>query len=182
MYLLLMMMMTIFGLLMVSLAGFLPPTPAFGFLKLALMGLGFLLPFVGILMMTGRMSKVGIISLLNPAKPNEVIWFYIRKDGTVLITPAFRALEGMTKNPKMSRDLIEGGKRLAPMVQDLKSYRLFDHQVRFVPEDIGHTVDHRHVLYAKVLKNKYGFENIRDGRRKIIADEEYKRMEVGKDG
>ena len=71
----------------------------------------------------------------------------------MVITPSMREVEGQLYSPELDAQ-----------IQDIKSYRLFDHSVRIVPEGIGHSVDLGKCLYAQFLKTKYGFENLREAR------------------
>lgn len=148
-----MIMMIMFGLLITFVAGYMP----FMVLQIMFLVVGIIVAFVGIMLVYIRAIKTGAIHLLQPAQPNNMIWFYIQRDGTVKITPAFRRIEGMSESTEMNA-----------IIQDMKAYRIFDHQVRFVPEHVGHSADVKHCVYAKVMKNKYGFEGIKDGRRKIL--------------
>jgi len=148
----LMILMVTAGLVLAGLSGSMPVM----ILQVMMFVVGILIAFVGMMMLYGRAAKTGAIHLLEQAQPDSMIWFYIQRDGNVKITPSIRRIEGMSENTEIG------------YVQDRKSYRLFDHQVRFVPEDLGHTADHRHALYAQVLKTKYGFENLKDGRRKLL--------------
>jgi len=123
--------------------------------RMVLFMFGFLLSFVGIFLIQGRAMKTGVSHLLEYGNPKKIIWFYVYRDGTIKITPAMRDVEGLLYS-----------RELDAAVQDMKSYRLFDHSVRFVPEAIGHAVDLDMCLYAHVLKTKWGFNNIitaRDG-------------------
>jgi len=152
---------TIMGLMLCGLSGYMPELMLQGMMFIV----GMIISLVGLFMLYIRAIKTGAIHLLNTAQPNSVIWFYIQRDGTVKITPAFKRIEGMTESKEMDA-----------IIQDMKAYRIFDHQIRFVPEDLGHSADVKHCVYARIMKNKYGFESIRDGRRKIL-DYLYKRQQ-----
>jgi len=126
-------------------------------LRMIMFMFGFLLAFVGVFLIQGRALKTGVNHLLEYGNPKKIIWFYVYRDGTIKITPAMRDVEGLLYS-----------KELDAAVQDMKSYRLFDHSIRFVPEAIGHAADLDMCLYAHVLKTKWGFNNIitaRDGGR-----------------
>lgn len=148
-----MIIMVMFGLLISGISGHAPSPP----LQIIFFIGGIMVAFVGMLLLYGRAIKTGAIYLLQSAQPDNMIWFYIQRDGTVKITPAFRRIEGMSESKEMDS-----------IIQDMKAYRIFDHQVRFVPEDLGHSADVKHCVYARVMKNKYGFESIKDGRRKLL--------------
>lgn len=147
------MIFVVAGVLTAGLSAFMP----WQIMQIFTMMFGLLIAMVGMIMLITRATKTGAVHLLKTAQPHKMLWFYIQKDGQVFITPAFRRAEGMTQSEEMNA-----------IVQDLKSYRLHDHQIRFVPEGIGHTADVKNVLYATVMKSKYGFEGIRDGRSKIF--------------
>ena len=121
--LIIMIIMVMFGLLMTGMSGAFPNI-AFQILFFVL---GIIIAFTGITMLYLRAIKTGAIYLLKPAQPNQMIWFYIQRDGTVKITPALRRIEGMSESREMDA-----------IIQDMKAYRIFDHQIRFVPEDLGH--------------------------------------------
>ena len=114
---------------------------------------GLTLVIVGMMMLIIRIKKIGADHLIAPGRPGSILWFYIYGDGEVRITPAMRAGEMQLYNPDMEAQVI-----------DVKTYSLGDHKVRFVPEVLGHAVDMDYILYANVLKTKYGFENLREVR------------------
>jgi hypothetical protein len=150
-------MFMIFGIILSSIGSYMPPE--YKMFQVFFFILGMAVASIGLIILFTRARKTGAIHLLEPAQPGKMIWFYIQKDGTVKVTPAVKEKEGMTQCKELS-DAI---------VQDTKAYRLFDHSVRFVPEDVGHTANHLHCLYAMVMKNKYGYEDIKDGRKKILG-------------
>ena len=150
-------MMLIFGFMLaaipsmlpINLAASVPPSLRIGFVVF-----GFMIGLIGLLMLWIRAKKTGAEHIINPGRPGTIIWFYVYRDGTIKITPSMREVEGQLYS-----------KELDAQIHDLKSYRLFDHSVRFVPEGIGHTVDLDIILYATLLKNKYGFNNIMEARK-----------------
>lgn len=143
------------GLMLFAMSMFLPPDiPAMG--KYMLFMMGSIIAFIGIFILQGRAVKTGAGHLLEFGRPNNIIWFYVHRDGTIKITPAIREIEGQLYS-----------RELDAQIQDLKSYRLFDHSVRIVPEGIGHAADLDMCLYVTLLKSKYGFNNIREARKGI---------------
>jgi hypothetical protein len=122
-------------------------------LKMALFFVGILIAFIGWFMPWVRATKTGAIHLIESASPKTLIWFYVFRDGTVKITTSIREVEGQLYS-----------KELDAQINDLKSYRLFDHSIRFVPEGIGHAVDLDMILYATLLKTKWGYANLREAR------------------
>ena len=149
-------MLIFFGLLMSGVIGLMPIQEQFmipGWLRFGMFGVGLILAIVGITMVHGRALKTGAVHLLEWGKPGKILWFYAHKDGTLRVTPAMREVEGHLYS-----------KELDAQIMDLKSYRLFDHSVRFVPEGIGHSVDLGMCLYVAFLKNRWGFTNIRETR------------------
>jgi len=150
-------MLVMFGLVINVMIVMLPPSmqqvvPMF--LRLAFGAVGFILAIFGVGMVHTRAKKTGAEHLIEFAKPSTLLWFYVYRDGTVRITPAIREVEGQLYAPKLDAQ-----------INDLKSYRLFDHSIRFVPEGIGHAVDLDMVLYTTLLRNNYGFSNIREARK-----------------
>lgn len=147
-----------FGLVLAGLIGLLPFQEQFAipdFLRYIMFGVGFVLCLVGIVLVQGRAKKTGAEHLLEFGRPNRIIWFYVYKDGTIKITPSMREVEGQLYS-----------KELDAQILDFKSYRLFDHSIRIVPEGTGHAVDLGKCLYAMFLRNKHGFINIREAREK----------------
>ena len=132
--------------------------------------IGIIIAMVGLSMVHIRAKKTGAEHLLESGRPGTILWFYVFRDGTVKITPSMREIEGQLYS-----------RELDAQIHDLKSYRLFDHSIRFVPEGIGHAVDLDMVLYATLLRTKYGFSNIEEarekgfGKDKIVATEKIKK-------
>lgn len=141
---------------LIAVFGMLVPNPIVNVLFLIV---GLIMSMAGILMLMLKAVKTGVIHFFYPPRNDDsTLWFYIRRDGTVKITPAFRMLEGMSED-------LYGTK----IIKDMKSYRLADWNVRFVPEGIGHSVDVNNVMYARVMKKQNHFESLKDGRRKILT-------------
>jgi len=165
-------MMIIFGFIMGGIVGLMPLQEQIfipDYFRFIMFGVGFCLVFVGASLVHGRARKTGAEHLLEFGKPGSIIWFYIYKDGTIKITPAMREVEGQLYS-----------KELDAQIQEMKSYRLFDHSVRFVPEGTGHAIDLGMCLYAAFLKTRHGFANIREarsdgfmGKKKEIKAKEY---------
>ena len=150
-------MFIIFGLITASLAGLMPYNTQYmipDYFRFILFFVGCIITFVGIIMLHGRANKTGAIHLLEFGRPDNILWFYVYRDGTMKITPSMREVEGTLYS-----------KELDALITDFKSYRCFDHSVRFVPEGLGHSADLDMVLYATLLKTKKGFANLREARR-----------------
>lgn len=129
--------------------------------------LGIMISFIGLFILFTRAKKTGAEHILDFGKPGTAIWFYVYRDGTLKITPAIREI-GQTLFSK----------ELDAQINDLKSYKLFDHNVRIVPEGLGHATDLDMVLYTTLLKHKWGFSSLREAResnkgygKEIIVDE-----------
>ena len=133
------------GLLPAGMQGVIPD-----FFRMILFFMGIMIAFIGVIILQGRASKTGAVHLLDFGRPGKIIWFYAYRDGTIKITPSMREVEGQLYC-----------KELDAQIHDLKSYRLFDHSIRFVPEGIGHAADLDMCLYAGLLKTKFGFSNLR---------------------
>jgi hypothetical protein len=128
---------------------------------------GIVISFIGLFMLYTRAKKTGAEHLLDFGKPGTAIWFYFYRDGTLKITPSIREI-GQTLYSK----------ELDAQINDLKSYKLFDLNIRAVPEGLGHAVDLDMVLYSTLLKNKWGFSSLKEAResskgygKDIISDE-----------
>ena len=114
---------------------------------------GAIVSFLGLFMLYIRAKKVGADHLIAPGRPDKLLWFYVTNDDVVKIVPSIRDVEGYLYSKKLDAE-----------VQQLKSYRLFDHAVVFVPEGVGHCADLKACLYAYFLKTKYGFKSIKEAR------------------
>lgn len=154
----------IFILAGVFLAGFLGLMPIDiqlqipGMFRFLLFIVGIIIALIGIILPHGRAVKTGTINLQEFGRPGFVNWFYVRPDDTIEITPAVREIEKQTYS-----------KKLDAMAHEVKSYRIFDHTVRFVPEGIGHSEDLGMCLYAMFLKGKHGFNNLREARAGFLS-------------
>jgi len=149
-------MLLFFGLFLAGLPGLLPYAEQWiipDMFRIFFFIIGLILSFFGMMIIHGRAMKTGAIHLLEFGRPNKILWFYVHKDGTITITPAMREVEGQLYSPELDAQ-----------IHEMKSYRLFDHSVRIVPEGMGHAVDLGMCLYAKFLKTRYGFENLREAR------------------
>jgi len=146
------MFMLIFMGSMISLIGYFMPA---GYEMLGMffwMG-GLMVSIMGGFMVWGRAHKTGVYHFLDPARPGDIKWLYAEPDGTVKITASMREVESSLYC-----------KELDALIRDMKSYKLFDHSIRFVPAGVGHAEDLDICLYAHMLKNKWGFGSIREAR------------------
>jgi len=126
-------------------------------IRMLLFIFGFLLPILGFTILYIRAKRIGATHLIAPNKPGTVLWFYIYRDNEMIITPAIRSGEGQLYNQRMDSQVI-----------DVKTYTLGDKKIRIVPEVIGHAVDLDYVMYADLLKSKYGFENLKEARQGFV--------------
>jgi len=150
-------LLAIVGVVLAGIIGLMPAEMQTGIpmmFRFAFFMIGIIITFFGIFMTHMRAKKTGADHLIEPGRPGSIIWFYVHKDGTVKITPAIREVESALYAPELDA-----------LVHEMKSYRLFDHSVRFVPEGIGHAVDLDMCLYVSLLKNKFGFQTLREARR-----------------
>jgi len=149
-------MMMIFGIILAGATSLLP-IQLFAIVpymfRIVLFMMGIVIACLGYIILWTRAKKTGVDNILEPGRPSRILWFYVYRDGTIKITPAMREVEGQLYSPELDGQ-----------IQDMKSYRLFDHPVRFVPEGVGHAVDLGMCLYAQFLKTRYGFENMREAR------------------
>lgn len=150
------MMLMLFGITLAGICGVLPimmvaQIPLF--LRILLFFVGIVMGVVGYMILYGRANKTGAKHLIEPAKRGEHLWFYAYRDGSILITPGIRKVESQLYSPELDAQ-----------IQEFKSYRIFDHSVRFVPEGIGHAIDLGMCLYAQLLRGKYGFERMEEAR------------------
>ena len=150
-------MFLIFGIIIASIAGLIPYQSQYmipDYFRFILFFVGCIISVLGMVLLHGRANKTGAVHLLEYGRPDNILWFFVYRDGTVKITPSLREVEGTLYS-----------KELDALVTDFKSYRLFDHSVRFVPEGLGHSADLDMVLYATLLKTKKGFANLREARK-----------------
>jgi len=126
--------------------------------RLVFFFLGGIIASIGLIILRGRAEKTGSIHLLEFGRPGTVNWFYFYKDDTIKITPAIRDVEAQLYS-----------KELDAQISELKSYRLFDHSIRIVPEGVGHAVDLDMVLYSNLFKSKWGFRSISAARQNIFT-------------
>ena len=118
---------------------------------------GAVISSIGVIILRGRADKTDTIHLLEYGRPGTVNWFYFYKDGTMKITPSIRDIESQLYS-----------KELDAQITELKSYKLFDHSIRIVPEGVGHAADLDMVLYANLFKSKWGFRSIPAARKSIF--------------
>ena len=104
-------------------------------------------------MLYGRAKKTSVIHILNPAKQGESLWLYAFRDSHLMFTPGIRQVESQLYSNELDAQ-----------IQEFKSYHLADHTIKIVPEGIGHAVDLGMCLFARLMKNKWGFEKIQEAR------------------
>jgi len=149
-------MFLFFGIFIAGVAGLLPLETQYlipGYFRVLLFAFGMMIAYIGLIMVHGRAIKTGVHHFIEPGRPNKIIWLYVYRDGSIKPTPSMREVEGQLYN-----------KELDAQIQDMKSYRLFDHPVRIVPEGTGHAIDLGMCLYAQFLKTKHGFANLKEAR------------------
>lgn len=153
-------MFLFFGIFLAGMSGLLPVNVYVGvpaFLRVMLFFVGIIISLVGMIILHGRAMKTGAVHLLEFGRPGKIIWFYVYKDGSIKITPSVREIEGHLYS-----------KELDALIHELKSYKLFDHSIRFVPEGTGHAVDLGMCLYATFLKTRYGFAGLKEARQSFL--------------
>ena len=153
------MMMMIFGIVLAGICGILPLELLLYipmFLRIILFFVGIVIACVGYIILYGRANKTGAKWLIEPPRRGEHLWFYAYRDGSILITPGIRQVESQLYAPELDAQ-----------IQEYKSYRIFDHSVRFVPEGIGHAIDLGMCLYVHLLRGKYGFERLEEAREAV---------------
>jgi len=152
----LVMMFLIGGILFASLPGLLPGSMQLvipDIFRYLFFMIGTIISFIGFIILKGRADKTGTIHLLDFGRPGTINWLYVYKDGEIKITPSMRDIESQLYS-----------KDLDAQIRELKSYRIFDHSVRIVPEGVGHASDLDMVLYANLLRSKWGFHSLRAAR------------------
>jgi len=149
-------MLLFFGVVLAGIVGLVPANEQFiipTFFRYILFMVGSLISFMGLILLHGRAKKTGAHHLIEPGKPGLINWFLVYPDGDIKITPSVRDVEGQLYS-----------KELDAQIQELKSYRIFDHSIRFVLEGTGHAADLGMCVYTKLLKTKYGYENLKQAR------------------
>lgn len=152
---------TFVGMILCGIIGLMPLEAQFAIpdiFRLIMFMFGIMVVFIGLIIIHSRAQKTGAIHLLEFGRPGIINWLYVHKDGTIKITPGMREVEGQLYSPGLDAQ-----------IRELKSYRIFDHSIRIVPEGIGHAVDLDMVLYANLLKTKYGFASLKDARKGVFS-------------
>jgi len=162
-------MFMFFGFVIAGIVGLMPATMQFQipmFLRMTMFFFGIILGFVGMFLPHSRALKTGVNHLIEPGTPGLINWFLVYPDGNIKISPSVREVEGQLYS-----------KELDAQIQELKSYRIFDHSIRIVLEGSGHAVDLGMCVYTEFLSNKFGFESLREARKqgfKIFGFPRYK--------
>ena len=149
-------MLMLFGFVLAGIVGLVPLQMQYQipmFMRVGMFFFGILIGFVGLFLPHSRALKTGATHLIEPGRPGLINWFVVYPDGDIKITPSVREVEGQLYSEELDAQ-----------IQELKSYRIFDHSVRFVLEGSGHAVDLGMCVYSEFLQNKYGFENLRQAR------------------
>jgi hypothetical protein len=123
--------------------------------------MGLIVAMIGLVLLNIRAIKVGANHLIAPGRPDSILWLYVFRDGTIKIVPSLRVVEGQLYSPELDAQ-----------IHEMKSYRIFDHSIRFVPEGVGHAIDLDMCLYAYVLKTKWGFSNLLQARKGVLKKTE----------
>jgi len=145
-----------FGFILAGIVGLVPPMQQFQipmFLRVMMFAIGILVGFVGMFLPHARALKTGAVHLIEPGRPGLINWFVVYPDGDIKVTPSVREVEGQLYSSELDAQ-----------IQELKSYRIFDHSIRFVLEGSGHAMDLGMCVYTEFLQNKWGFENLRQAR------------------
>jgi len=153
-------MFTFVGMVLCGIIGLMPIESQYmipDIFRIIMFLFGIVVTLIGLIIIHSRAQKTGAIHLLEFGKPGTINWFYVHKDGTIKITPGMREVEGQLYSPGLDAQ-----------IRELKSYRIFDHSIRIVPEGIGHAVDLDMVLYANLLKTRYGFASLKDARHSVF--------------
>ena len=148
------------GIIIAGVCGVLPNTMIVyvpEYFRMMMFAVGAVIAFAGFILLLIRAKKTGAIHLITPARPGHVLWLYVYADGTAELTPAIRSGESQLYSEKLDSQVL-----------DVKSYRIADHNFRIVSEQIGQAVDLDYVLYADLLKTKYGFDNLREARKSAL--------------
>lgn len=173
MYFIMAIMFVVIGITMAGIADFVPAFTVDQFgnlmpvipdsLKMILFFVGMILSVMGVIMLWLRATKTGANLLIAPGRPDRILWFYVFKDGTIRIVNAARDVEGFTYSKTLDTEATE-----------MKSYRLFDHHVRIIPEGIGSATDLGACLYCYFIRTKHGFKSIKDARETIFINDSEK--------
>lgn len=149
-------MLMFFGFVLAGLIGLLPLQTQIAipmFMRVGMFGFGIFIGFIGMFLPHSRALKTGANHLIEPGRPGLINWFVVYPDGDIKITQSIREVEGQLYS-----------RELDAQIQELKSYRIFDHSIRFVLEGSGHAADLGMCVYSEFLQNKHGFESLRDAR------------------
>ena len=125
-----------------------------GFFRILMFIIGLIFVFVGPLLVHMRAINTTTNHIIEPSKPGRINWLYAYKDGEIMFTPSMREVGSQLYNKELD----------AQIVADLKSYKMYDHHIRIVPEGLAFSQDLDYVLFADLLKTKHGYENLKEAR------------------
>jgi len=125
-----------------------------GFFRILMFAIGAIFTIIGPVLVHMRAINTTTHHIIEPSKPGRINWLYAYKDGELIFTPSMREVGSQLYNKQLD----------AQIVADLKSYKMYDHNIRVVPEGLAFSQDLDYVLYADLLKGKHGLENLKEAR------------------
>lgn len=125
-----------------------------GFFRLLMFAVGAIFVIIGPILVHIRSINTTTNHIIEPGKPGRINWLYAFKDGELIFSPSMREVGSQLYNEKLD----------AQIVSDLKSYKMYDHNIRIVPEGMAFSQDLDYVLYVNLLKSKHGYESLKEAR------------------
>ena len=138
-----------------------------GFFRLLMFAVGAIFVVVGPVLVHMRAINTTTNHIIEQGKPGRINWLYAYKDGELIFSPSMREVGSQLYNEKLD----------AQIVADLRAYKMYDHNIRIVPEGLAFSQDLDYVLYVNMLKSKHGFESMKEARDGEDSVEKIKEIE-----
>jgi len=165
--------LTLLGLLMIFFMVFIwVLLPAWGIIWLLVLIVGVILNVFGLYTVYSRARGTTLYHLLEEPKRGWVNWLYVWGDREIEVLPAMKKV-GRTS---YSKDIQQ-------QINDLKTYRFADHEVRVVPEGAQYSTNFKYCLYCEQAKKDWKVKSLRDIRKLFLkqkekdSNEEIKKLE-----
>ena len=146
--------------------------PAWGIIWLLVLIVGVILNVFGLYTVYSRARGTTLYHLLEEPKRGWVNWLYVWGDREIEVLPAMKKV-GRTS---YSKDIQQ-------QINDLKTYRFADHEVRVVPEGAQYSTNFKYCLYCEQAKKDWKVKSLRDIRKLFLkqkekdSNEEIKKLE-----
>jgi len=147
--------LTLLGLFIIFLMIFLMILlPGLAIIWLLVLIVGVILNMMGLYTVYSRARGTTLYHLLEEPRRGWVNWMYVWGDREIEVLPAMKKV-GRTS---YSKDVQQ-------QINDLKTYRFADHEVRVVPEGAQYSTNFKHCLYCEQAKKDWKVKSLKDLRR-----------------